>query len=46
MGVVAIRVMGGGVLAGDAAAQGFASTTSSAYVLGLSREEELNQAKA
>ena len=46
MGVVAIRVMGGGVLAGDAAAQGFASTTSSAYVLGLSREEELSQAKA
>ncbi len=45
MGVVAIRVMGGGVLAGDAAAQGFSSITSSAYVLGLNRDEELNQAK-
>ena len=46
MGVVAIRVMGGGVLAGDAAAEGFAGTTSSESVLGRSREEELNQAKA
>ena len=46
MGVVAIRVMGGGVLAGDAAAEGFAGTTSSESVLGRSRDEELNQAKA
>ncbi len=45
MGVVAIRVMGGGVLAGDAATQGFAGTTSSASVLGFGREEELQQAK-
>ena len=46
MGVVAIRVMGGGVLAGDAATQGFAGTTSSASVLGFEREEELRQAEA
>ena len=46
MGVVAIRVMGGGVLAGDAAAEGFAGTTSSESVLGRSREEELKQANA
>ena len=46
MGVVAIRVMGGGVLAGDAATQGFAGTTSSASVLGFEREEELQQARA
>ena len=46
MGVVAIRVMGGGVLAGDAAAEGYAGTTSSESVLGRSREEELKQAKA
>ena len=46
MGVVAIRVMGGGVLAGAAAAEGFAGTTSSESVLGRSRKEELNQAKA
>ena len=46
MGVVAIRVMGGGVLAGDAAMQGFAGTTSSESVLGFSRDEELRQAKA
>ena len=45
MGVVAIRVMGGGVLAGDAAVEGFAGTTSSESVLGRSREEELKQAK-
>ena len=46
MGVVAIRVMGGGVLAGDAAAEGFAGTTSSESVLGRSRKEELKQANA
>ena len=46
MGVIAIRVMGGGVLAGDAAAEGFAGTTSSESVLGRSRKEELNQAEA
>ena len=46
MGVIAIRVMGGGVLAGDAAAEGFAGTTSSESVLGRSRKEELKQAKA
>ncbi len=46
MGVVAIRVMGGGVLAGAAAQQGFAGTTSSESVLGFSRDEELRQAKA
>ncbi len=46
MGVVAIRVMGGGVLAGAAAGQGFAGTTSSESVLGFSRDEELRQAKA
>ena len=46
MGVVAIRVMGGGVLAGDAATLGFAGTTSSASVLGFEREQELQQARA
>ena len=45
MGVIAIRVMGGGVLAGDAAAEGFGGTTSSESVLGRSRKEELKQAK-
>ena len=46
IGVVAIRVMGGGVLAGDAAEEGFAGTTSSESVLGRSRNEELKQAEA
>lgn len=46
MGVVAIRVMGGGVLAGDAAKQGFAGITSSTSVLGFERDDELRQAKA
>ena len=46
IGVVAIRVMGGGVLAGDAADEGFAGTTSSESVLGRSRNEELKQAEA
>lgn len=46
MGVVAIRVMSGGVLGGTAARQGPAGTTSSEAIHGLDRQQELSQVPA
>ena len=45
VGVVAIRVMGGGVLGGAEARQGASGTTSSQSIHGLTRQDEIRQAE-
>ncbi len=45
VGVVAIRVLGGGVLGGVAAQQGPSGTTSSESIHGVSRSDEMEQAR-
>jgi aryl-alcohol dehydrogenase-like predicted oxidoreductase len=44
VGVVAIRILGGGVLGGIAARQGASGTTSSQSIHGLTRSDEFKQA--